>query len=1376
MDRSDSESDYTNRESDASDAITQDSNLQIPIDPSNSSQADRDESASLGIEPGTWVHRYRIEERLGRGGFGVVYRAFDSKLVRSVAIKVAINPICLQSREEALNLLDEARAAAKLDHPNLVRVFDIDEWNNHTFVVMELVEGRSLSKELKPQGLMPLDRVLMICKGIVAAMVHLHENRIVHRDLKPSNILIAEDDQIKVADLGLALTDESPGWFRRRISGTRRYMAPEQILGEVHRIDGRTDIWGFGIILFEMLTSVSPFRQIKDVELFQAILRGDFESPRVHRQDIPEAIELLCLKCLSPRMVARFQDAKELEHAIEQVEIELTPMFDAIADESLRDKGSNSNEWHSQDSGLGQDSGIGSLSRNSQPSRSHIHEAQFLPYVVPRGLRPFDGRDSEYYMRLMPGPYDIQGIPAIVSTWQAWAENLNSDAQPVGVIYGPSGCGKSSFALAALIPSVNRTVRPVYCNLTVQDPVAGILASLHEELEYTQPFASLQEALAAIQKRKSHYKILLVLDQFEQYLVGHPVDIAHPIVQALRQCDGKHIQALLLVRNEFWSEIGELMQMLEYPLSDESNASGLPLLNLQHAQRVLASFGRAYETIPTGPLSDTHRAFIEKSVKSLAQENQILCVHLSIFAELMRNHSWDIPTLNRLGGADGILLRFLSDAFDSPNASPLLRANADACADILRELIPDDDRELKTSAQSLSTLAASVSDSHSSNRFQLAMRCLDQELHLLTKHQVTGSDESYYSLSHDYLVQPIKNWLMVRDAETWRGLVRNRLVQAAMRLKRDPKTKQLLTPAEWLAAHYAVPKPQRSELQHRVMSRSGSRAQRWAGLVALLTLGLISLSLWIFDILNDIEGERRRRAESNATTFVDANPGSLEEIWKNLSRHSKFESSLIKVLVSSDFDRANMKPRQESRYNLLLELAGLNLDAGEVLNCLSVSDEEEFRLWGVALATQRTRDDLVEEISANPDSESLDGFRGLQWHFMRHNDFRLRPSFSEVADPMTLVYELLAVADGASEAELASTADLLWRNNSECTQQNLYQKIFAIHLLCLMEQPYPLGNDMSRFLIARKNSTDRAVALSCQTLLDRLEDRQLEDKRVVEAPNQENNNWSLEQPVSKHPFIMIRIPTNHMSYQRLELQADKKIASIQKDVVIGDNVWLAREEVSTGLYGKYEMDTKGELEYAQEVGSTDIPISDAEVTDVLKFCNWLSKQGDLDEPYVFYENGEKVPDGYSPFKSVRGVAWRQDAKGYRLPSFAELQLASVHGDPEEYWSMIGNHPKFQGRLAKPQSRKNREPSWTFFPNAWGFTGLMGNLGDMNVNDQLQFTILPPTITNKESWKRPIINPVDGHWVASIRLARGPHVMQTTETVTDETNLPTKAKH
>jgi hypothetical protein len=257
---------------------------------------------------------------------------------------------------------------------------------------------------------------------------------------------------------------------------------------------------------------------------------------------------------------------------------------------------------------------------------------------------------------------------------------------------------------------------------------------------------------------------------------------------------------------------------------------------------------------------------------------------------------------------------------------------------------------------------------------------------------------------------------------------------------------------------------------------------------------------------------------------------------------------------------------------------------------------------------------------------------------------------------------------------------------------------------------------------------------------------------------------------------MIRIPTNRMSYQSLQLQGDKRLQSIQKDVVIAENVWLAREEVPTGLYGEYEMDTKGELEYAQIVGSLDIPISNADTTDVLKFCNWLSKQGNLDEPYLFYGNGEKVPDGYTPFKSIRGVAWRQDANGYRLASFSELKLASVHGAPEQYWGMIGNHPIFQGRLAKPQSRHNREPSWMFFPNAWGFTGLMGNLGDMNVNDQLQISILPPTITSKESWRRSLTNPDDGHWVASIRLARGPHVMQTTETVTDGAIRPTTVEH
>lgn len=1346
------ESDFSSHESDfsthdsggASESLTRNSTMFFPPDGKRSEASEPAEESSLAkLAPGDWIDgRYLVEEFLGGGGFGVVYRAFDSKLVRRVAIKIALNSNLFSTRHEAAGLIEEARATAKLDHANLVRVYDVGDWNNHTYAVMELVDGKSLEEELKEGGAFPLTRVFSICKDLLAAMSHMQEHGVVHRDLKPSNVLITERGKAKITDLGLAITDETPGTFQRRIAGTRRYMAPEQILGEIHRIDGRTDIWGFGLILYEMLALRPAFRQAKDMELFQAILRGDLESPKQSRDDIPDSLEAICFKCLSPRMALRFCDTEELATALNQAE------SDAMAIECLRAGGAGLGEPSSSRSNAFQHSG-----RSGATMRSSSDGSDGVPHVVPRGLRPFDAADQEYYMRLMPGPYDLQGKPAIVSTWKHWAENRNADAQPVGVIYGPSGCGKSSFAMAALIPSLNRTVRPIYCNLTVQDPVAGILATLHSELEFTQEFSELLSALASIRKRQLHYKVLLVLDQFEQYLAGHPIDMAHPMVQALRQCDGKYLQAILLVRNEYWNETSTLMQMLDQPLSDGSNASGLPMLSVPHAKRVLESFGRAYEAIPTGPIGDTQREFLDRAVSSLADDGQVLCVHLSIFAELMRQHTWDAPTLNRMGGANGVLSRFLSNAFDSIHAPMTFRASANVCADILRELVPDDERALKSSAQSISSLAAACNENPNSSRFRQAMRCLDQELHVLMKHRVEGQPQPYYSLSHDYLVQPIKNWLAVRDTETWKGRARSRLVHAAIRLKRDPSTRQLLTPMQWAAASFAVPKTLRSELQQKVMLLSRRRALGWIASFSALGLASALVATNVIETRRSLEASMLREERTSMSSFLSAKSENLFGIWRSMEIKSSPSRGIVKQLEKVEADNGPFESKQELRQDLLLSLAGLSLPAERICECLSQSDEHEMQLWEVALQDDSIRDRLWKDIQSKANQPITAGMPELERLFLKWGDMRLLTDISAAPDPMIKVYEILAVTEGSSQSELGKLAALLWLHSQKESKDAHYFKLIAIHILAMMERPINvIGKPLTDFIAQNIDSSDRATALSCQTL-----QTYLAGIRTVVAPKEESGEWMVESCIAKHPFVMIHLPVQRAQYEIVEMSPEGVAASKTKTLEVGSDVWLAREEVSVGLFSVFATSVAG-VKMIDEESSPDVAVRSVQHEDIFRFCNWLSDKANLQPTYAL---GESPPEGtagstWIKVQNTNGIFWSPNANGYRLPTFQESALASVHGQPDHYWSHIGRHQGFQKRQVQ------REPAlspilldcWMYFPNAWGFSGLMGNCGDVVLDDRNRLGFLPTTISSRNSWATCMPYERTNFRIMSFRLARG----------------------
>ena len=192
--------------------------------------------------------RFEINKRLGRGGFGTVYSAFDRKLDRTVAIKQARS---LKSFV-AGQVREEARKIASLNHPNIVQIYDlIEHGENELLIVMEYLEGVSLSTKLKSDALSITDAVRMAV-DVCEALVHAHERQLIHSDLKPANLYVCRDGRIKLLDFGLAVAHFPDQ--ETRIGGTPGYMSPEQIRGESHLIDGRTDLWAFGVVLYEMLT------------------------------------------------------------------------------------------------------------------------------------------------------------------------------------------------------------------------------------------------------------------------------------------------------------------------------------------------------------------------------------------------------------------------------------------------------------------------------------------------------------------------------------------------------------------------------------------------------------------------------------------------------------------------------------------------------------------------------------------------------------------------------------------------------------------------------------------------------------------------------------------------------------------------------------------------------------------------------------------------------------------------------------------------------------------------------------------------------------------------------------------------------------------
>jgi tRNA A-37 threonylcarbamoyl transferase component Bud32 len=257
------------------------------------------------------IGRYRVLGVLGEGAFGTVYLAHDEQLDRRVAVKVP-RPDRLVSPAHRQEFLDEARVAARVCHPGIVTLHDVQSQSDGAcFVVMEHVDGPTVA-ELAAQSRLPLRRTLELVLQAAEAVHAAHKHQLVHRDLKPSNLLVDSQGRCRVADFGLALPEHEQRQRRGEVAGSPAYMSPEQTRGESHFLDGRSDVWSLGVILYELIAGRRPFEGATTRELFDEIQR---RSPRPLRQiddSVPAEVERICFKCLAPDPAARYLTAADL--------------------------------------------------------------------------------------------------------------------------------------------------------------------------------------------------------------------------------------------------------------------------------------------------------------------------------------------------------------------------------------------------------------------------------------------------------------------------------------------------------------------------------------------------------------------------------------------------------------------------------------------------------------------------------------------------------------------------------------------------------------------------------------------------------------------------------------------------------------------------------------------------------------------------------------------------------------------------------------------------------------------------------------------------------------------------------------------------------
>ncbi len=258
---------------------------------------------------GKTILQYKILEELGRGGMGIVYKAEDAKLQRTVALKF-LPPELTRDHEARERFIHEARAASALDHPNICTIHEINEADGHYFIAMSYIEGTSLKDKIRT-GPLSIDEAIDIAGQIAGGLREAHEKGIIHRDIKPANIMITQKGQVKIMDFGLA---KSPGRTQLTKEGTTlgtvAYMSPEQARGV--DVDHRTDLWSLGVVLYEMLTGRQPFRGDYEQAVIYSIINDDIEQVGKLRPDVPTGLEQIVSKLLDKNKDKRYQNGTDL--------------------------------------------------------------------------------------------------------------------------------------------------------------------------------------------------------------------------------------------------------------------------------------------------------------------------------------------------------------------------------------------------------------------------------------------------------------------------------------------------------------------------------------------------------------------------------------------------------------------------------------------------------------------------------------------------------------------------------------------------------------------------------------------------------------------------------------------------------------------------------------------------------------------------------------------------------------------------------------------------------------------------------------------------------------------------------------------------------
>ena len=920
--------------------------------------------------------------------------------------------------------------------------------------------------------------------------------------------------------------------------------------------------------------------------------------------------------------------------------------------------------------------------------------------IVPRGLLSFECEDHEWYLRLVPGPRTLRNLPSSLAFWKAQIEQGDPDRTfKVGLIFGPSGCGKSSLVKAGLLPALASFVLPIYVEATGDTTEARLLNALRRALPELPAGLTLSQACAVLVTQRELLggrKVVLLLDQFEQWLDAHRAGTAGELTNALRCCDGARLQAVLLVRDEFFRAVKRLLTSLGVSIQEGCNFAIVDLFDPSHARDVLIEYGRAFERLADPP-NPRQEEFLSQVVASLQNsEGLVVCVQLVLLSEMLKRREWTLDNFDQEGGAKGVGVRFLRESFDARSANPDHKVCARAARAVLDKLLPESGGNIKGHSRPATELRQVAAQADASVDFTRLLQIL-QELRLVTptEREATGGEapdsppataqtEPCYQLTHDYLVLPLRTWLA--EGKDLADRARLAVNTRADQWRQEKSLRSLPDPVEWLLILLLAP---RTTVLQRAMFRAATVFH------AVSVAVVVMLALFGFAVWKSLQG---REAGNMVQQFLATPPAYLDfavDKLRPLQAHAR-------SLLQAQLDRADVTVTRERQLNAALALAAFgdvrvtNLLASVSLpNCLcsnlvralepanaaalsaiperirqASSPDERARLatvaWGLGdLAPLRE----LTKTNANPANRTAFIHGYPQW-----------PGDPLPLEALLNKMQLLPEYADLRSAVCAALGRIPWDTNAAAAPA----------------QARLVGRLAKLYAAAPDGGTHGAAAYALTRWGQALPPL---PTTLQPAPD---CGWF----VNGAGMTMVRIPDGkfNMGSTKSEWDDERPV----HEVTPTNSFFLSDREVTVALFRQFtnevaratnmppfERLTNWVGEDTDYSPATNCPVQQVNWFDAVKFCNWLSRR-----------------EGRTPcYRASSSTNWTCDfqATGYRLPTEAEWEYACRAVSQSRY--TFGDDKKLLREYAwySVNSSSRTWPAGSKLPNLWGTFDLHGNL-------------------------------------------------------------------